>query len=345
MDRLIHLNQIRLEGDVAVIGPGAKLGNVYVELVKSHRAVPIGNCRSVGAGGQSLAGGCGFASRKHGILIDQIIEYEVVLANGEVVTASTESHPDLFHALRGFGAGNFGIVTQIKAQTFPVENVWVIKRFYSRDRSTFSSILKWLTSNRNSHETTFRTVIDAKGINIQGQSFAPFPDLVPFPTNKSHIQQVPFAQTIEELTIDTVPQPKKYKSRMFSRPLTDQSIEVIWNALDQIQPFNGHFSIEISQLKGSGNTQLPWKNSTYWMDLSIHWANEHPQNNYTLGIAQLQILYSQLLPNADPWCYSGSMDSEISRKHYYGDYFETLEEVKRKYDPENCFVYAQGVAT
>ena len=54
---------------------------------------------------------------------DQVVNYEVVLANGGVVQANAETNPDLFRVLKG-GGNNFGIVTRFDMATFEARNVW-----------------------------------------------------------------------------------------------------------------------------------------------------------------------------------------------------------------------------
>lgn len=79
---------------------------------------------SVGIGGLSLHGGYGYSSRLHGLTLDNMVEAEVVLADGSLVTASDTENEDLFWALRGAGS-SFGIVTSFKFKTFaaPTDNV------------------------------------------------------------------------------------------------------------------------------------------------------------------------------------------------------------------------------
>ncbi|WP_370946508.1 FAD-binding oxidoreductase [Amycolatopsis sp. cg5] len=122
---LAKMSQVDVQGDRVVIGAGAKLKDVYATLGKAGRCLPAGSCPSVGISGLTLGGGIGVLTRKYGLTCDHLVSAQVVTADGQLRTASAESEPDLFWALRGGGGGNFGIVTSFTFSTDPAPDVTV----------------------------------------------------------------------------------------------------------------------------------------------------------------------------------------------------------------------------
>jgi hypothetical protein len=85
-------------------------------------ATPSGTVSTTGIAGLTLGGGIAWLMGKHGMAVDNLLSAEVVLASGEVATASDETDPDLFWAIRG-GGGNFGVVTSFEYRAHPLATV------------------------------------------------------------------------------------------------------------------------------------------------------------------------------------------------------------------------------
>ncbi|PHS50854.1 MAG: oxidoreductase [Lutibacter sp.] len=104
------------------VGGGNLWGEVDHATHPFGLAIPAGIISSTGVGGLTLGGGVGHLSRKYGLTIDNLLEADMVLADGSFVTVNSNQNTDLFWAIRG-GGGNFGVVTSFKFQAHPVETV------------------------------------------------------------------------------------------------------------------------------------------------------------------------------------------------------------------------------
>jgi hypothetical protein len=114
----------------ARIGTGLRWGEVHSLLEQYEVTVVGGRIADVGVGGLTLGSGLSWLSNLYGLVCDNVVNFEVVLANGTVVNANADTHVELFWALKG-GANNFGIVTALTLSTFPIYQVWGGFRSYT----------------------------------------------------------------------------------------------------------------------------------------------------------------------------------------------------------------------
>ena len=111
------MNAVAVHGDLATIGAGARLAEIYGALHNHRATIPAGCGPTVGIAGLALGGGLGVLGRTYGLTCDSLSAAQIVLADGTLITCNEGSEPDLYWALRGAGAGNFGVVTALTFRT------------------------------------------------------------------------------------------------------------------------------------------------------------------------------------------------------------------------------------
>ncbi len=131
-------------------------------------AVPVGVLSTTGVAGLTLGGGIGHLTRQYGLTIDNLLEAEVVLANGTMLKASATENADLFWALRG-GGGNFGVVVSFLFKTHKVHTPYAGPMLWEMQEA--KEIMQW-----------YRSYISEAPADINGFfAFLTVPPVPPFP--------------------------------------------------------------------------------------------------------------------------------------------------------------------
>jgi hypothetical protein len=164
-----RMNGVRVDIDsqTAWIEAGAKWGQVLEKAQAVGLAPLLGSSPDVGAIGYTLGGGFGWLGRKFGLAADSVRAFELVTADGQIRRVSSIENSDLFWGQRG-GGGNFGVVTGMEVQLYPVTTVYGGNLFYPADQAgvVYRRYRDWIASAPD--ELTSSIVI---------MNFPPIPDI------------------------------------------------------------------------------------------------------------------------------------------------------------------------
>jgi hypothetical protein len=137
---LIRYTRIDPKARTIVAGGGCVWGDIDHAAHAFGMAVPSGIISTTGIGGLTLGGGLGHLTRKYGLTIDNLLEVDMVLADGSYITINKDHYSDLFWAIRG-GGGNFGVVTSFTYKLNPVDIVYAGPMLWELDQS--EEVMKW----------------------------------------------------------------------------------------------------------------------------------------------------------------------------------------------------------
>jgi hypothetical protein len=151
---LRNLKGIQIQGEHVEIAAGELWGSVYEYLEPYGLGVTGGKSTTCGIGGLATQGGLSFFSSREGFICDNVVNFEVVVASGEILHANARENSDLWVALRG-GGNNLGIVTRFDVRTFKQEPMYGGMVFYYKPSwpSQMAALVKELTAPSPSVET------------------------------------------------------------------------------------------------------------------------------------------------------------------------------------------------
>jgi FAD/FMN-containing dehydrogenase len=349
------------------VSGGATWGDVDHATHAFGLACPSGIISTTGVGGLTLGGGIGHLTRRFGLAIDNLLEADVVLADGRVVQASEKENPDLFWALRG-GGGNFGVVTSFLFRLHPLRTIVGGPTLWHLDQTT--QVMRW-----------YREFIRKAPPELNGWfAFLTVPPVAPFP-EALHLKKmcgVVWCYAGPEGEAEKVFAP----IRAFGPPalygIHSMPFPALQSAFDALYPpghqwywradFVNELSDEAIALHAQHGAQMPTPQSSmhlYPIDGKAHavgndatafsyrdanWAavivgvdpdpaNRDAITNWT------KRYWEALHPHSAGGAYVNFMMDEGQERvqaTYRGNY-ERLAKVKQKYDPGNLFRVNQNI--
>jgi FAD/FMN-containing dehydrogenase len=141
---LSPLNAVRVDPDRrrAWVQGGALLGALDRAAQPFGLATTAGNVSHTGVGGLTLGGGMGWLARQFGLTCDNVVEFELVAADGEILRASASENADLYWGLRG-GGGNFGVVTRFEFRLHEVGRAALLAELFYRPEAAAAAMRRW----------------------------------------------------------------------------------------------------------------------------------------------------------------------------------------------------------
>ncbi|KAK4952099.1 hypothetical protein LTR10_010019 [Elasticomyces elasticus] len=138
------------DGLTAKVGPGARWVEVMQELDKSNKCAVGGRSGDVGVGGYVVQGGISYLTSQYGFSCDNVVEYELVTANGTILYVSNHTQPDIFSALCG-GGNAFGVVTMYTLLAHDIGEVWGGGRTYGPEQldKLNAAIAEFISGNQD----------------------------------------------------------------------------------------------------------------------------------------------------------------------------------------------------
>jgi FAD/FMN-containing dehydrogenase len=330
-------------------------------------AVPGGLISTTGVAGLTLGGGIGHLTRKYGLSCDSLISADVVLANGNMMTAYATQNSDLFWALRG-GGGNFGVVTSFKFKLHPVSTVVAGPVFWSIDkaRDALRFYRDYMAKAPDDLNAFFAFLIVPPGPpfpeNLHNKTVcgvmicytgspdsaenavAPFKDFGP-PVFQM-VGPIPFPAVQSMFDPLVPPGLQNYWKADFVNDLSDELIEghvkygpgvPTVNSAVHIYPVSG----AVHALK-KDDTAFSYREANYVHVLGAIYPNpaDTPKN-----IEWVREYWSALHPYSAGGAYVNFMMDEGDERiaATYRDNYKRLAEIKKKYDPGNLFHMNQNI--
>lgn len=347
---------------VAVIGSGARLADVYSKLWQVGVTIPGGTCPPVGISGLTLGGGLGMLVRSRGLLIDSLLAVEMVDAQGNILTADADNHPDLFWACRGGGGGNFGIVTSLTFRVEPIADVTVftVTWNWSDLATALDAWQNWALATDERISVLFVLLPEsAKVVTSFGEFVGTAEDLRPLleplvsatqPTQIT-IQTMPYIQavntiaTLEGDASTTTSNRVKGNTCYVSQSLDEQAIQTLqgWmaKAPSGAAPVIYTLGGAISRV-ASDATAFVHRSEKMLITFQSNWTNATDDDS---NVEWVEGIHQAMEPYSTGGAYVNIPDRSLQNwpYAYYGDNFPRLMKVKKEYDPDNVFNFQQSI--
>jgi FAD/FMN-containing dehydrogenase len=344
---------------VARAQAGATLGAFDHETQQFGLATTLGVMSGVGIMGLTLGGGFGWLMRRHGLASDNVVAADVVTADGQFLTASADENSDLFWALRG-GGGNFGIVTSLSYRLHPVGPV-VMGGLVAYAPPATRDVLRFyrdLTASAPDELTAYAALTAAPdgsriaalaacyaGAVEDGERALRGANRVTTPV-LDNLGPLPYV--VQQSMMDDAYARGRYYywGSCFLDELTDEIIDILAEAAPT-EPAPTQLALAVEHLDGAvsaaGEDATAFGHRTARYDILIDASWNDPADTERC-IAWARSVRAALAPHSRDTGYVNYDPDEGAAAAAYGARYARLQDIKRRYDPENVFRRNQNIA-
>ena len=356
------MNRIELNETTVKVQGGVRNRELYEAVCGAGYPFPGGGCPTVGVAGYTLGGGWGYSSRLFGLGCDQLIEAEVITAEGQLIVANANQHEDLFWALRGSGGGNFGVVTSLSYRLpEKIEMATLINIDYEHVGFAkvvdvalrYQRFFKNLDRRLNLKMAMYNSETKGKGVKLTGLFYGSkeeaqdllslFQDATDF-----DFYYMTVLQANREIQ-DSHPEFEMYRSggRFIHRDYSADELLTMLDLIDERAQGSLYTAITFYGLGGAiadiekDETAFYYRDASFILGFQSVWEDPKYRainNEWVLERFNVLATYTRgsfiNFPIVQPGDYE---------KNYYGDNLEALKAVKRKYDPEGIFHFEQAI--
>ncbi len=345
---------------------GARNKHVFAAGNQHQVAITHGRCFEVGVSGLTLGGGIGFDMRMNGYTCDKLLETEVVLANGEIITCNESENSDLFWACRGGGGGNFGIHTSFVFKTFATGHITVFNLTWDQN---IENVLEASQVMIAGAPDTLGLKLSIHAVKQSGNPVITLTVMGSFAGEKETLTQIlnpmiavqapqtmmmeakPYWEGQEILSEKGDPEYAHERSRFIKGYLDPSAIQTIINNLGSWPGTSKGVTWKFFLLGGAIDNKLPeemamvHRGYTMLSSIDLEWTTEDSSDTIAVNEAWLDNFHQQMAPFTSDHCYQNFIDPhEQDYLHaYYGQNLDRLTIVKNKYDPDNMFTYGQAI--
>ncbi|KAF2468315.1 FAD-binding domain-containing protein [Lindgomyces ingoldianus] len=362
-------------GPAIKIGAGVLAGDAYTFASEHGLVIVGGNCPTVAlAGGYTQGAGHGPFASRFGLAADQVLEWEVVTATGELLTANAQNNSDLYWALRGGGGGTFGVVVAMTVKAFPdtftsTATMTVLKNETNADAlyEGIGTFLQNLLSLVNSGATAvwvaapfgfMLTPAMAPGIHQSELDEILKPTLDKFhqlglETSYSSREHTTFLTAYNSLTESWNVSNYNVGGRLIPRELvannTAAITRVIRNISERTLMSGVSYNVSHSVASPDDVAVNPYFRKTLF-SLTVGTPINYTDWSATTA-AQNEITHDflpqveKLTPNGGAYLNEGDFQAPDFRTLFYGAHYDKLLKIKDKYDPQGIFYAKTAVGS